>query len=621
MSEKVITLEQAQWEREGDGGDDGAAGPCPVTALGYDEDGRYHFLTPSGAKRAMAVRDLTPGGLLSLFSGRPDWMIKAHPKHDKDGAPIGDFAPRAVLADLIRQCERAGMVDKQLKMRGLGVWPGPAAKDGARPPACHVGDRVFIAGTRGDLLGDGVRGSWQQAGFRDGRIVYPAKPTTAPPDIERPATAEQAALIREGLGLWAWGHSCDADMMLGWIGAALLGGFPSWRVHGQIVAEFGAGKTTLLKFLAELLGPQAEMFNSFTEPGIRQQLQNEARAVLLDEANNEGGPDGPVALTILLIRRMSGGEGAAIVKGSPGQSANVATVVGQAMLAGVNPTPLDPQDRSRIYRYELLKRTSAKEAAAKVERLVLWAAKMSPRLRARALLNWPVFASSFTLYRAVLMDAGCDGRQADMFGVLLAGRELLLHDEAPNEEFAKAEVAKLAGRITRAQLDDEQDSDGQQCFDMIQSYVPDLWRSGEKTTLGRMIAHGLNEAADDAKSRREAPDAAPMEGLNRQALAMYGMRIEADSTGRLFLLVANRHSGLERIFQGRAGLRWQACGWVTSLRRLGDIVKPWPVPLRFAGPKQRCLAIPEGLLPERAGSEPPPVTPTLTQLAEAEEDG
>lgn len=564
----------------GGGGWDDPGEPmdCPVVPLGHDA-GSYYFLSPKGEVRRLATRDLNPNGLISLFGGRVEWLVTFFPKRDRDGSPMNDFASRPAVIWLVRACEDVGLYDPATRIRGGGVW---RVADAAGP-VVHVGDAVLIGG------------EWRKPGVVMGRDVFPARPRITRPAVGRPATVTDTALIAETLALWRWRRPIDARLALGWIGAALLGGYPEFRAHLLVAAEFGSGKSTLMKFFQAVMGDQSSLWNDFTEAGVKQALSGEARAILLDEAEQGGATGARMAGVIELIRRMSTGEGASSVRGSPGGGATQSTVTGCTCMASVNAPPLKPADRSRIHRVDILKNTGAPGAREKVLAAIGRAAELSGAIRARVVLKWRLYAECLGRWHAALMADGCDGRQADMLSALLAGRDVMLHDAPPDSDTMADELVELGPVIRAMRLADQEDSDGQQCLAALLGFVPDHWRSGAKVTLGQMVMTALTE-----------PDG----GENDKAIRLSGLRIMRGAKGdAVGMAVAHAHPGLDRIFAH--GGRWSGGGWSTSVERLGEDVQPWPKPLRFAGVQSRALIVPRRYLPESddVPDDAPPPTP------------
>lgn len=559
-------------------GDVGAADPddCPVKALGH-HDGVYYFLSSSGELRTMKVREFSANGMLSLFAGDAAWMIRRFPRLDDEGKPINDFVLRGVVGYLIRQSEKAGIYDPSIKLRRRGVWRGRPGADGRPAAVLHAGNRIARV--------DGGAVEWHPAGWRDGRVVYPAAPRMDLPNFAAPATAADGARLLDCIKLWRFrGGDADARLYLGLFGQALLAGYPSWRAHGQIAAEFGAGKTWLCGLFAAGLGPLAEEMNGYSEPSLRQILTDEARIAVLDEAENSA--DGAMQKVIGLLRLMSARDGANVGRGTPGGQALRYSVTGAVMMAGINPPPLAPQDRSRIIRLDLLKATSDPAAAGRVEEAVAWVRSMEAAFRARALLGAQRFEATFARYRGALMAAGCDGRQADLLSVALAGADLLLFDRLPEDGDSIEEViAPLLPRVAAMRADDEEDNNSRQCLHHLLGYIPDYWRAGTKVTVGELIA-----------AARHEPGGA---GENGKALRTYGIRVEVPADGsEPFALVANKHPSLLRVFHGTA---WQGGGWAGALGNLGEDVTSHKTE-RFAGVPSRSMRLPAAYLPDVEGA-------------------
>jgi hypothetical protein len=134
-------------------------------------------------------------------------------------------------------------------------------------------------------------------------------PPIAPPDNTFINPEEVEFLLSELKALWGWKRDVDADIFLGWVAAAILGGFPAWRSHLYVYGSRGSGKSKLMEVAAGMLGEfGGSVLNDATEAGIRQSRNNQARPILIDEfepdqgVRNESKQDGMFAL----FRRMSG---------------------------------------------------------------------------------------------------------------------------------------------------------------------------------------------------------------------------------------------------------------------------------------------------------------------------
>lgn len=552
---------------------------CPVIALGQ-RAGVYYFLSVAGEIRDMRPRDMTMLGLLSLFNGEPRWLFDNHAKLDKKNNPTGEVDITNAAGALMRRCAAVGLWRLDMPQRGVGVWRMPPVGDARGAILAHCGDLLFTF--------DKGKRQRKKAGVHLGHAVYVAAPTIEPP-ADKPATAAQCREIFDSIErywIFATGHL--PRLTFGFIGLALLGAAPHWRVHVLLTGKRGAGKSTLLKLIRAALGPQANYTNDPTEAGLRELLTGEARTIVYDEAGAGGGEDKALRVDAIigLLRRMADEEGAKSVRGT-GSGAKHFTMAGSAALAAANPPALDAQDRSRILEVDMLTADSANKDA--VEQAILKTEGLAPALLARALTGWDRFNDNFAIFRQVLIEAKCDSRQADQLGTLFASAEMMLSDAPIDAEAAAGALDALRDIITDYREQDEELSNAKRCYGALMTAQIDHWKGGNKSTIGRLV-----QLARDGSRTQE-----------REALRVYGLRLEENSSGEQELWVANQHRGLDRIY---AGTTWGNGSWMRALRQM-----PEPAPfdggkaMQFDGHKSRFTVIPQKHLPDK----PPPAPPVV----------
>jgi len=550
---------------------------CPVTPLGHFGD-HHWFFSPSGAERKMHYRQLYKReGLESLFEGRLQWLY-ANFREGEERALNVMRAGRWLLV----QCVKAGLFDDGVQRRGVGVW-----RTGA-DLIVHCGNRIWIGG------------DWYDAGFADSGFLYPLAPAIPPP-ADPPATARDAARLHRAAGLWNFEDEFGPDAIIGFIGLALLGGAPDWRPHLFVRAPYGSGKTWLAEFVAFCSGARPPG-NNITPAAIYQGLTGEARALVIDEAEKSDRDD-RIAEVIKIIRLMSGRAGANIGRGSADGKAQRFTVTGAAFLTAILHPDLMPQDRSRFLVLQLRPLPTGAAAIGGQEKALAalaLAERMAPALQARALAGWSRFIETVAIYRAAALCEDAEPRSADSLAALLAGRDLLLRDDIPGQSEAEGEVARL-GHLLLRESDRAIDGEGEQCLIHLLSSHVETWGGGERKTIGEKIV----EAQRPGAHRNEINDI-----LGRCGLRLKFAMVEGQAKLQM-LLVARRHNGLDRIYQGT---RWGGAVWTQAL---GDLPGAAPHgPTRFAGaPQQRPMAVPPAFLPGPEGENdmdnagPPPVSP------------
>lgn len=550
---------------------------CPVIALGK-RNGRYYFFAPSGEEREIHYRQLYKReGLEDLFEGQIGWLIEYFGNGDG-----GMNVMRAARA-LLRECVAAGQWDDSIQRRGPGVW-----RD-ADKLIVHCGNEVLIDGE-----------SWR-AGFRLGDALYSLAPKLPPPARE-PATARDGNFIRQAIGLWNFEDDKAPDIVTGFIGLALLGAAPDWRVHIFLRAPYGSGKTWLCELVAKATGARPPT-NNITPAFIYQGLTGEARAIVIDEAESSDRDD-RIGEVIKIIRLMSGRDGGNIGRGGADGRSQRFSVTGSAFMAAILHPDLQPQDRSRFAVLKLRPLATGQAAIGRQERALkalAFAGEIAPALRARAVAGWHRFLDTVQIYRAAALSENAEARSADTIAALLAGRDLLLRDDLPSASEADGDIAALDHLLVR-DSDRAVDGEGDQCLVRLLSSPVETWGGGERMTIGEKVM--------DAR----APGAHRNE-INK-ILGRVGVKLKFEmKDGQavlLAMLVARRHHGLEKIF---AGTRWAGGVWRQALEDLPG-AGPWEQPVNFGGaPCTRCTAIPPHCLPEpedgkaRAKPEDAPVDP------------
>ena len=548
----------------------------PITVLGHD-DGVYFFLSAEGQFRSFHYKNLTESGISSLFGGVTDKLLDLWPVFAKSrrGQPtevigwnVGDA--RRVLIDA---AHRAGLYNPERHLRGPGVWRCLAptyeqkidAETTARRPASaptdprgycltvHCGDRVLAPGPAGL--------TWWKSGHRIGEYHYTAAPRETPP-AAKPATADQCQDIHELLHCWNWGQPAHAPRLyFGWIGAAAIAGALDWRPHVHILAENAAGKTWLLDFGEQLLGDACIGVSNPTEAGIRQLLGMAARPVFVDEIE----PDDvrKVQQVITLARLASTDKQGKVPRGSKEGKASLFPVRASFCLSSIGAIAYEPQDLQRICVLELMRlpedrpmpgETDYEAPGTRVGREIARLGQLGPALRRRMIDGWERFHENLRRFELATMRAGKTARVADQIATLLAAAETLLSDDPVDD----AEADKLIADFAIPDLTGHEDERGHmQCVThILTSQVACMGEGGG--TFYKLVGDLIQET--EGRPRSPANDR-----LRRHGLAV----IRSRHDGLLYLSIANRHAGLERLFRDTqwSQQRWRVhCGRVDGAR-------------------------------------------------------
>lgn len=549
---------------------------CPVTCLGT-ANGVYYFLSPSGELRVLHAKDFRRVVLISLFDGWVDWCHAVAP------APKDGWSIDLVAEILMRRCVDAGMFDPERAVHGLGVWPDDAS---ATPSVIvHCGDKVRIGQ------------AWEAPGFRHGGALYARSIPIDRPDFESMVGTDAGQGLLDAAGCWAFHNPAELQIIVGYIASAMLGAAAPWRAHLYNRAPRGRGKSMLADLVKAALGGQKVDANNFTEASLRHALTDGARAIVLDEAEGgEGGTGGRVASVIELLRQMSGGKGAEVMRGGKDGTARRYSVTGAAYLSAIIGVPLRPQDKSRITEIRLAGPAPG-STAERAKAAIQWAAKNSPRLRARMAQQYPLYLKAIQIYRRAIIADGGDPRQADQWAAFLAGLCALTQDSV-DAEAARADLEPFREMIADARAADEDDSEAARCLAHMFSAPAESWSGGDRRTVGQAVMEA-----------REGPE------VNGPRLHAYGLRLDWTDPDMPALLVANGHQGLERIF---AGTDWTQGRWRIALAELDGATAHGTE--SYAGAKSRGLRVPVKHLPRPKDLLPDPRPQREGEPAPKDED-
>jgi hypothetical protein len=534
---------------------------CPVISLGVSGS-TYYFLKPTGEQLALSCHQMNPNGLVSLFSGDVEWLVENYPTGGK-AKKESDFDAPEVAKYLIKVCEDKGIHDVNKQIRTTGAW-----KDSELGGlVIHCGDHILRDG--GTIK--------TKPGAVTHKAIYAASPPIEPP-ADKPATADDVKLVLDTLALWNFEKDIAPRLILGFLVQGYIGGSLSWRAHIMANGEAGTGKSELIRLVAAALGGAANAgLNDGTEAGIRQSMSGTSRALILDEAEHEEGSN-TAARIITLLRRMSSGQGSRSVRGSSGGKSQGYNLTCAVFLACILHTPLKPQDRSRITILNMRPLRSGSEQSELVRTNIEAIEEIAPALWRRAINNAHLLDGYLKSYHAGFVSLGLNNRAADQAATLLAGADILLHDLPPDSDYIQEQIEAAASLVEEAQAQSD-DGEGQQCLNYLLTSPIDVHRNGARQTVSQTIIDAMGDNGQQ----------------ERKALANLGMRLEGlKFDEQPYLLIANRHSNLCRIFKET---RWANGGHAGILKHLKGVQSVDPT--NFAGAKSRATLIPAIYLPAK----------------------
>jgi hypothetical protein len=566
------------WEKKPD--------PCPVRALGT-VDGEYIFITFFGEIRRFTSAGLHGrGGLADLFGGSLWWPLRHFRKFDfEKQAQVGELQREACIAALMRSCLQAGFYDGSRPHRSVGIWRGPD-----REPIVHAGNQIFH---RQEVVDPGVQ---------IGEALFVIGGEREAPAHTRlkmqatfswdPASASLGRIVTAHLDEWNWDTTEARDLYQGGLHCDMLCSALSWLPHKFVLAPYGSGKSSLLRYSRALLGGGAHAVQrTYSKAYLEQKFAGTAAAFYLDETESDAEAD-RIRRVFELVRLLSD-DGAEGGRGTSGGKSRTLDVHGTVTMAATVTGEWPPQDRSRITLLELQKledrgETRPPAPPETMAAMLEAAAKMSATLRARALATWDLFHKNLKIARAAILEIGGQARDADQLGHLVAGWKTMTSDDPLDDNDQLIRFRPFIMSLVEAE-------DGEDAASLLLNTLfglaPDIWRSGERRTIGQLIALGRADETESFECRK--------------ALLPNGLRLdkrEGETWAQAWLAVANKHAGLDKLLAGYSSYQGPKRSQILGQLRhvVGGIehkAQRSATPLRFAGVQSRYLLIPPLFLP------------------------
>lgn len=534
-----------------DAGGDREAGElpphCPVRPLGRDGD-VFYFINAAGGLGELTPSSSGKGHIDALFSGAWPYLVWAwgRKKHLGKGQVIhlDNYDAEKVRSALFDAATAKGAWNSVDMVRGRGAWIGARGE-----LILHLGDRLLIDGREEVPCGE-----------RDG-FLYPGRPATpGPHPSAQPAGPEACGqqLLRL-LKTWNWVRGdMDAELMLGWIASAMVGGALNWRPTVFITGDKATGKSTLQSVIHAALGAVVHAVET-TAAGIYQVLKNDSIPVAVDEL--EANSDGRKVRAVIELARVAN-SGGRMLRGGQDHNGRQFDLRSPFLFSAINAPPLRSQDRSRMALL-MLRPLPQIEGGGPID--ITEVGELGRQLFRRIIMWWPKMDELRQEFRSWLIEeAGHDGRGADTFGTLAAFAHAALYDTTPTDE----QLGLWCDRLRASSLAEMESTTAnwKLCLRHLLNVRADGLRQNADKTVGALLMNFQPGPHNEGNPI--------VTSLLRKRLAEVGLGLSGPKRGETkfdngWLFVPNDHSSLAPLFENTV---WQGEGgapgvWTDALRQ------------------------------------------------------
>ena len=529
----------------------------PFVCLGFDEGNYYYQPSSTGQITRISRGNHTETHLLALCPETGYWETLYPSKTGINWT--------AAKASLFAQQARAGIYSSD-RIRGRGAW-----WDDGRS-VLHLGDRLIVDGTAHSVMKP------PPSRFNYQRLAAIDLPTDLPL-----LTDQEGAEILDIASRFLWEVPASGLLIAGWAALAPICGSLAWRPHVWLTAAAGSGKSALLgRFLGTLLQDIALWpEGSTTEASIRQELRQDARAVIMDEAESNEQADKKRIQDILSLARVASSSGRGFVgRGGPDGTAQRFTARAMFLLCSINTAIKQGADASRFAALTLRNPSFL----PKDQRAAHWrdldrdleaiiTSHLGHRMILRSVHLIPVIRDSVAVFRRAAADRFDSQRTGDQYGTLLAGAWSLMNSRIATEADA---YSLIDGNDWASYREEAEQPDEERCLQHILQHQ--LRVEGDR---GNGYMRTVWELVELARGMASSMEIGPTSAETH--LGRIGIRVEGDR-----LLISNSALGIRRILTDTA---W-AHNWAMVLGRLPGAQKAGKVRFKGMSDTTRAASLP-----------------------------
>ena len=442
---------------------------APVRALGTAGN-RLYYLDAHSQLRDLGARDLNRALILHLFGRETGWLYDLWPTRKMVGEEWRTTGwDNSKAQESMMRAAACQIWEPQRHVRGRGAW---RLEDGRL--VIHTGAALHVSD--GKVARPGMVGEH----------VYPAASRAMAPSIPgedgeidgRTAATELLELLRT----WNWARDFDAELLLGWIVAAMLGGALRVRPLCWVTGDKGTGKSSLVGqdgVIHRLFGDGILTTANTTAAGLYQEIGYDSLPVAIDEIEAKRGNQKTEQVIELARQAFSG---SVLLRGGQDHEGQAFKAQTCFLFGSILIPPLLPQDMSRM---AILRLNPFAEGAVEPKLEPKRLDRIGRALLRRVLASWHQWDERLELWRDHLRTMGHDGRAADQFGTLLAAADLALYDEAPSTE----KMDDVAIGMAPAMLSETsaEDSNATRCLNYAMSRQVNSLKGGEVLTVGELV--------------------------------------------------------------------------------------------------------------------------------------
>lgn len=384
----------------------------PFKILGHSRGTRYYLPDTTRQLIELQPAQHSKNNLLSIAP--LDWW-----KNQNWDISTKEGLDNAVNA-LLQMSSAAGVFNSE-RLRGRGAW-----LDEGRT-VVHLGESMFVD----DVL--------MRPNQIKSKYIY-QEDIDLGIEIVKPATTKEANKLPEICKLLKWENNISSMLLAGWCVIAQISGILPWRPHIWITGPAGVGKSTVMNSIVKpmLANMALHIEGNSSEAGIRQELQQDARPVVYDEADAKGKKAVEALSSVISFSRICS-SGGSVTKGT--SDGNGIKYVAKAIFcfSSINTSIKDFADQTRIsllvLKHDLTKsEQDFKDIQEKIFDNIT--PSFASAIFSRSVANMETLLKNSEVFKQAAIIHFKNARIADQIGIQLAGAYLCFSSKVIDREAA-----------------------------------------------------------------------------------------------------------------------------------------------------------------------------------------
>ena len=476
-----------------------------IISLGYNGKINNYFATHQKRIFPLTANDHSKNQLLLMSGSEKYWGDRYGWKTNQDGDKVGPNWTK-VIETLGREQTKAGFFNPE-NIRGKGVW---LEKDGVM---VNLGDQIYYKGEYRPIFNHDI----------DTSYFYEAGDSINH-NLTNQLNYGQAQEIVNTFKLLKYKNENDYIFLLGWIAVAQIFGALDWRPHLYLTGERGSGKSTILDYLHSMI-PISLSITDSSAAGIKQELQNDAKAVVYDETEPNTEKDRQkIAEVTTLIRQCSTRTSGKILRGSAsgkGISYNTNAIF---CLGSIQKASFSSADDSRFFVIEMGNvKNQPHEQFIKLETSMKKVKKLAPLLFSRMVNQCETVKANIEICKIYIKAQKYESRLADQLAPILAGYYSFFSNELIENDTID-ELIKMINFKESEYIETNSETDSEKCLKTIMQLSAD----NTTTSIDQIVG-----------TLRTFPSSALVESLDK-ILAFNGIKYISEKD-QLFFVCNNIH--------------------------------------------------------------------------------